>query len=294
VKDTKEVSMGELRDRMLQSMRLRGLSEWTQKSYTQAVAGLAAYYRIRPDQLNQTQVETYLDYIETERKLAPSTCHVTWAALRFFYQKTLGWTELQLRLPQRRGPSRLPEILSREELERLFQAPANPKHRVLLMTPYSAGLRVGELVRLQVTDIDSDPDRMLIRVDQGKGRKDRYTVLSPVLLGYLREYWKIKRPPRWLFPSPIGASHICRGTAQRVFHRACAQAGIRKRVSIHSLRHGFATALLEKGTDLRTIQVLMGHRSLSTTARYIRVIRPQLPPSGGALDLLSFPPTTLP
>ncbi len=285
--------MTELRDRMLRSMRLRGFSEWTQKSYTQAVVGLAAYYRIRPDQLSQAQIEGYLDHLETERQLAPSTCHVTWAALRFFYQQTLGWTELQLRLPQRRGPSRLPEILSQEELEGLFQAPANPKHRVLLMTTYAAGLRVGELVKLRVTDIDSHPDRMLIRVEQGKGRKDRYTVLSPALLGHLRDYWKIQRPPLWLFPSPGRPTHICRATAQRVFRGACAKAGIRKRVSIHSLRHGFATALLEKGVDLRTIQVLMGHRSLSTTARYIRVVRPQLPTSGGVLDLLAFPKISL-
>jgi integrase/recombinase XerD len=285
--------MGELREQMLRSMRLRGLSEYTQKSYTQAVAGLAAYYRIRPDQLKQVQIEAYLDHLEKERKLAPSSCHVAWAALRFFYQQTLGWTELQLRLPQRRGSSRLPEILTPQELERLFQAPTNPKHRVLLMTAYSAGLRVGELVRLRVSDIDSDPERRLIRVEQGKGRKDRYTVLSPALLGYLRDYWKISRPRRWLFPSPTGATHICRATAQRVFYRARVKAGIRKRVSIHSLRHGFATALLEKGVDLRTIQVLMGHRSFSTTARYIRVIRPQLPTSGGVLDLLAFPQISL-
>jgi integrase/recombinase XerD len=283
--------MGELRERMLRSKRLRGLSEWTQKSYIQAVAGLAAYYRSRPDRLGQAEVEAYLDYLETERKLAPSSCRVAWAGLRFFYQQTLGWTELRLRLPQRRGSSRLPEILSRQELERLFEAAVNPKHRVLLMTAYSSGLRVGELVRLRVTDIESD--RMLIRVEQGKGRKDRYTVLSPVLLGYLREYWKIKRPPLWLFPSPSRDTHVCRATAQVVFKQARDKAGIRKRASIHSLRHGFASALLEAGVDLRTIQILLGHRSFSTTARYIRVVRPQLPQSCGALDLLTFPHASL-
>lgn len=187
------VKSSPLRDHMMREMQLHRLSPGTQKSYATVITDLTRYYWRSPDQLTPDDIRAYLHYLLEERKLAFSTCNVSAAAIRFFYVDTLGWSPIKLNLPPRTDSQRLPRVLSVEALDRLFASISNPKHRALLMTTYSAGLRVSEVVRLQVTDIESDPSRMLIRVNRGKGNKDRYTLLSHRLLHDLRAYWRIDR-----------------------------------------------------------------------------------------------------
>jgi site-specific recombinase XerD len=280
--------MTELRTRMLNQMILRGFAPSTQKSYVGSVKGLAEYYAIPPDQLHAEQIQNYLLHLTTEKQLAWSSLNVAVSGIRFFYFHTLGWDQFQLPIPERKQPQQLPEVLSVEEVEQLLDAPSNPKHRILLRTAYATGLRVSELVRLQVNDIHSQ--RMLIRVDQGKGRKCRYTLLSPRLLAGLRDYFRMARPQTWLFPSPLIDGPISKSAAQRAYGNAKQRAGITRGRSIHTLRHCFATHLLEAGVDLKTIQELLGHRSILTTARYLRVSRKHLAATRSPLDLLPVPP----
>jgi site-specific recombinase XerD len=277
--------MGILRDEMERQMVLRRMSVRTRRSYTQAVAALAKHYRRRPDQLTQQEVQSYLLYLIEERKLAASSCKVALHGLRVFYHETLQRTDMQFSLPRARTPQRLPEILSREEIERLFAAATLLKHRMVLMTAYAAGLRVSELCALKVTDIDSD--RMTIRVEQGKGAKDRYTLLSPRLLKELRHYWQAQRPKSWLFPAARDADRaLSAHAAQRMFYTARDRAKITKRCGIHGLRHAFATHLLEGGTDVHTIQRLMGHTDIHTTMRYFHVARQNIVATLSPLELL--------
>jgi site-specific recombinase XerD len=278
--------MTPLRAKMIQQMQLQRFAPSTQDAYMRAIAGLAKYYGRSPDQLTSDEIRGYLHHLLVERKLAWSTCNVTAAAIRFFYVDTLHWPMVQLNLPPRTDRKRLPQVLSVEELQRLFTHTMHPKHRALLMTTYGAGLRVSEVVRLQVTDIESD--RMLIRVTQGKGNKDRYTLLSTRLLTELRAYWKLARPPRWFFPGHTPSQPMPRSTAQKIYERARQRANIHRGPGIHSLRHAFATHLLDAGVDPRTIQILLGHRSLSTTARYLQVSRHHLTNVRSPLDLLGF------
>jgi integrase/recombinase XerD len=278
--------MGALRDQMDKDMVLRGMSPRTRESYLHAVRGLAKHYRRRPDTLSEQDIQNYLLYLIEERKLAWSSCNLVVQALKFFYHTTLRRDRMTFVIPRRRAPSRLPELLSREEILALFDATPLPKHRLLLMTAYSAGVRVSELVHLKLSDIDSD--RMTIRIAQGKGAKDRYTVLSEQLLTELRQYWKRERPGIWLFPAartpdtPMAAE-----TAQKVFYRAKQRAGITKRCGIHSLRHAFATHLLEGGTDLHRIQRLLGHGQLATTMRYFHLAQSQLMQTRSPLESLA-------
>jgi len=204
----------------------------------------------------------------------------------------LGWDVLHLHLPPRTGRSQLPQILSIEELQRLFMHARNPRHRVLLMTTYAAGLRVSEVVRLRLTDIESD--RLLLRVEQGKGRKDRYTLLSTRLLTELRAYWKCYRPTPWLFTGLDPHTPMPIGTAQKIYYHAKQRAGITHGHGIHTLRHCFATHLLEAGTDIRTIQMLLGHQSLDTTTQYLRITRQHLATIRSPFDLLPCGDTSLP
>jgi len=281
--------MGELRDRMHHDMVVRGLAESTRESYLAAVAGLAKFYHRSPDRLAQREVEVYLVHLAEERKLAWNTRSLITNGLRFFYHTTLGRPRMDFAIPRAKAPALLPEILSREEVARILSRPTNRKHRVLLMTGYAAGLRVSELVRLRVTDLDSD--RMTIRVEQGKGGQDRYTLLSPRLLEELRAYWRGARPQPWLFPSQRGSRPVSVSCAQRVYERAKREAGVRKRGGIHALRHAFATHLLEAGTDLHTIQRLLGHRHLGTTMRYFHLAQKTLAERPSPLDLLPTLPS---
>jgi len=212
------------------------------------------------------------------------------AAIRFFYVDTLGWTPIELNLPPRPAQKQLPRVLSVEQLERLFDTTDNPKHRALLMTAYAAGLRVSEVVRLQITDIESDPSRMLIRIHQGKGNKDRYSLLSERLLLELRTYWKIQCPRPWLFPGSKAHQPMPAGTAQKVYNQARARAGVEQSQGsgFHTLRHSFATHLFDAGVDPHTIQLLLGHRSIKTTLKYVHVSHRHLMQVRSPLDLLCF------
>lgn len=276
--------MGILRTRMEHDLIVRGRSERTRETYLHAVVALTRYYRRPPDQLTDREVQAYLRYLIQERHLAWSSCRVAVAGLRFFYEITLGRARGAFTVPLPKGAQKLPEILSREEVARLLASTATLKHRVLLMTAYGGGLRVGEVVRLRGTDLDAD--RMLIRVEQGKGRKDRYTLLSRRLLEEVRHYARIYRPTLWLFPQRRQAVPMDPSSALRVYHLAKARAGIVKAGGIHALRHAFATHLLESGTDIVTIQSLLGHSSIKTTLRYVHLSRHYVAEHASPLDQL--------
>ena len=282
--------MGTLRTRMDQGMVLRGMSVRTRESYLAAVAAMAKYYRRSPDQIGEEEVQRYLLYLIEERKLAWSSCNIAVNALKFCYHVTLKHPQAQFEIPRPRQPQKLPEILAREEVARLIELTPNPKHRVMLMTTYGAGLRVSELCHLKVGDIDSA--RMTIRVEQGKGAKDRYTLLSPRLLRELRRYWSLHRPKEWLFCATREVDQpISTTTAQKIFYAAKRRAGIGKDCGIHGLRHAFATHLLEAGVDIHTIQRLMGHGHISSTLRYFHLARKHLAATASPLELLEHPDT---
>jgi integrase/recombinase XerD len=278
--------MTPLRQRMIREMQLRQLAPRTIEAYVAAVAGLAKFYGRSPDQLHLEEVRSYLHHLIAERHFAPSTSNGHAAGILFFYRHVLGQSSFDLRIRQRR-PGKLPEIYSQEELVRLFQGCRKRLHRLLLMTTYAAGLRVSEVIYLKPIHIHSE--RLLIRVEQGKGRKDRYTLLSPQLLQELRDYWKEYQPGEWLFPNQERTAAMCRGTAQHIFYAAKRRAGLQRGQGIHTLRHCFATHLLEAGVDLRTIQLLMGHRSLNSTAIYLHVTRKHLEQLHSPFDLLRLP-----
>ena len=279
--------MSPLRQQMIDAMVLRGLARRTQQAYLSVVAQLAAHYHCSPDRLDGAQVKAWLLHRITERHLAYTTVNQAVCALKFFFDTVLGRRAEAITIPYAHTPQRRPEILSREELARLFEAATNLRTRTLLMTAYAAGLRVSEVCALRVADIDSAPDRMCIRVVAGKGGKDRYTLLSPSLLEALRVYWRICRPRNWLFPRATDAAQpFDISSAQRAYYRARDRAGITKTGGIHTLRHAFATHLLEAGVDLATLAKLLGHGHLSTTQRYLHLARPGSIPHDSPLDLL--------
>ena len=278
--------MTPLRQRFIREMQLRQFTPRTVEVYVAAVAALAKFYSRSPDQLQLEQVRSYLHHLLSERRLAAATCNVQASAITFFYRQVLGQSSFDLHMRRKRS-GKLPEIYSHEELVRLFQATRNRKHRVFLMTTYAAGLRLGEVTHLKPIHIHSE--RMLIRVEQGKGRKDRYTLLSPQLLQELRQYWREYRPGEWLFPNHQRSGPMLRSTAQKIFYRAKRRAGLQRGHGIHTLRHCFATHLLEAGVDLRTIQLLMGHRSLNTTVVYLHLTHKRLEQLHSPLDLLRLP-----
>jgi integrase/recombinase XerD len=278
--------MTDLRVKMIEEMKLHRFSPKTQQAYTAAVAGLANFYNQTPDKISTGQIKTYLLYLLDKRKLAWSSCNVAVNGLRFFYTHVLEKDEIILSLPPQKTKSKLPEIFSQKELETLFMHTSTFKNRVLLMTTYSGGLRVSEVVHLRVSDIDSK--RMLIRVDQGKGYKDRYTLLSKMLLGELRLYWQRYRPLEWLFTGYSKDRPLSIGAAQKMYLRVKRRAGIKKTGGIHTLRHCFATHLLEAGVDIRTIQHLMGHKSIGTTMRYVQVTAKKIGEIKSPLDQMKF------
>ena len=281
--------MTELRRRMIRDMTVRGFSPHTHESYLAAVRGLAKHYRRPPDQLSVEEVQDYLAYMITTRKLSWSTRNIAASAFRFLYHVTLGRDAAEFEVPAAKQSQRLPEILSRDEVARLIESPPNPKHRLLLATTYAAGLRVSEAVRLKVRDVDRG--RMTLRVEQGKGRKDRVVPLSRRLLKQLETYWQAHPPRMWLFPNRQGTRGIDVTVAQRVFTHAKLRTKITKRGGIHSLRHAFATHLIETGADVPTVQRLLGHRSVSTTMRYFHLSQTRLATIRSPLDLLDDPRT---
>lgn len=279
--------MGALRKQMDGDLVVRGMSVRTREAYLGAVAGLAKHYGRRPDRVSEAEVQEYLLHLIEERGLAWSSCNIVAQGLKFFYRVTLKRTEAQFAIPRARQPQKLPQILSREEIVALIASTANVKHRAILMTAYGAGLRLNEICHLKVADIDSD--RMTIRVEQGKGAKDRYTLLSPRLLAELRRYWIAHRPAQWLFTRRDRTRPISDGTVHRIYHAAKERAGIAKEGGIHSLRHAFATHLLEAGVDIHTIQRLMGHGHISSTLRYFHLAHKHLAGTPSPLELLQAP-----
>lgn len=277
--------MTQLRQRMLEELQRRNYSTGTIRLYLRHVAAFAQHFHRSPDQLGAEEIRRYQLFLIREKKLAWSSYKQIVCALRFFYAKTLKRTFLLEDIPFPRHEQRLPLILSKEEVERILTAPLHLKSRALLMTVYATGLRRSEVAHLRVRDIDSA--RMTITV-QGKGNKDRVVMLSPVLLDTLRQYWRQAKPKHWLFPGETPDQPISGNDVFAVFHNAVRRARINKKVSPHSLRHSFATHLLESGTDLRTIQLLLGHRSLKTTARYLHVSQFQVRATASPLDSLNL------
>lgn len=285
--------MSALRKQMEADMAIRGLAYRTRESYVNSVAKLAQHYGKRPDQISEAEVQGYLLYLLEERELAHSSCNIVCSGLQFFYRVTMKRREAEFCLPRPKVPARLPQILSREDVTALFDNTTNLKHRAFLMTTYGGGLRLQEACQLRVGDIDSD--RMTLRVECGKGAKDRYTLLSPRLLVELRRYWVAQRPRLWLFPAARdSAQPLSPNSAQRIYYAARDRAGITKAGGIHALRHAFATHLLEAGENVHTIQRLMGHGSLSTTARYFHLAQKHLSGSASPLDLLERAPRRSP
>jgi integrase/recombinase XerD len=283
-----ETAMGALRKQMDGDLVVRGMSVRTREAYLGAVAGLAKHYGRRPDRIGQQEVQGYLLHLIEERKLAWSSCNIVAQGLKFFYRVTLKRSQAQFVIPRARAPQKLPQILSREEVAALIERTLNPKHRAILMTAYGAGLRLNEICHLRIGDIDSH--RMTLRVEQGKGAKDRYTLLSPRLLAELRLYWRVYRPEHWLFTRRERTQPISEGTVHRLYHAAKARAGIAKAGGIHALRHAFATHLLEAGVDVHTIQRLMGHGHISSTLRYFHLARKHLARTPSPLELLEAAP----
>ena len=275
--------MSELRTRMIRDMALRGFSPRTHESYVAAVVKLAKYYHRAPDQLTNEEVQAYLAHLIQERKLSWSTCSQAAHAFRFLYHVTLGRLPAHFHVPAPKQPQKLPDILSREEVWRLFRACAHPWHRLVLATTYAAGLRVSEVVALKVADLDAD--RMTIHIVHGKGGRDRYVPLSPRLWQDLRAYWAIRPPHIWLFANRQGTRPIDISAAQKIYTRAKRGAGLQKQGGIHALRHAFATHLLETSRDVHAVQHLLGHRHLSTTARYLHLTQGRLLDTGSPLDL---------
>lgn len=276
--------MTALRQRMLEDLRVRNYASKTQISYVRHVARFATYFKKSPDQLTTEDIRTYLVHLVGEKRVSWTCFNQMVCALRFFYGVTLGRGDVIPDIPFPRSCRKLPTVLSADEVERLLRAVRNPKHRTILTTIYATGLRISEALALKVSDIDSE--RMVINVRQGKGRKDRTVMLSPQLLMMLRSYARQVRPREWVFPGrsldrPLNATAV-----QRTCARACRAAGLSKHASVHTLRHSFATHLLEAGTDLRVIQTLLGHRSVNTTAIYTHVSTQRLHNTPSPLDCL--------
>jgi integrase/recombinase XerD len=282
--------MTPLRQRYRQDLQLRNYSPKTQQVYEECVSLFARHFGKSPELLGPEQIRTYQLYLAHEKQASWSRFNQTVCALRFLYRHTLHKDWIIQHIPFPRKQSRLPQVLSLEEVSRFLQAIPQLKYRMLLTTIYATGLRASEALHLEVADIDSP--RMSIRVRQGKGHKDRYALLSPKLLVLLREYWKAVRPTRWLFPSSAPDRPVSLDSLQEAVRRARRASGLVKRVTAHTLRHSFATHLLESGTNIRVIQVLLGHNSLRTTARYTHVTTAALASTLSPLDSLPTPPTS--
>jgi integrase/recombinase XerD len=277
--------MTPLRRRMAEDMQIRNLAPQTQRAYLIQVSLFARHFGKSPELLGPAEIQAWRLHLAQDKHLAASSILVAVAALRFLYKITLrrNW-DLELEVPAPRKPKKLPVVLSQDEVARFLSAVDNLKHRVILTVCYASGLRISEAVRLKSTSIDSQ--RMVIRVEQGKGRKDRYVMLSPKLLDMLRDYWKRTHPGEWLFPGDPPSRPISPMTMQQICRQVREKCGLAKPVTPHSLRHAFAVHLLESGTDLRTIQLLLGHRGLGTTAQYLRIATSSVCATASPLDTL--------
>ena len=277
-----------LRQRMRDDLQLRNYSPQTVAAYLRCVAQFAQYFRTSPDRLGPEHVRQYQLYLVQERHVSWSLVMQTVCALRFFYHVTLGQPHMLTYIPQPKRPKTLPTILSQAEVAILLRTPRRLKTRTILTTLYAAGLRVSELCQLQVTDIDSS--RMVLCIRQGKGQQDRCIMLSPRLLTLLRQYWQRYKPRTWLFPGPKPGQPLSRRTVYALCREAGIKAQLRKPIHPHTLRHAFASHLLEMGVDLRRLQLLLGHQSLRTTSRYLHVTPQALAAIPSPLDTLPLDP----
>ena len=266
--------MGKLREQMKMDLKLKGYSPKTQAAYLGYMKNFVRYFGRSPAKMGEEEIREYLYHLVTEKDLGDSSINSAYSALKFFYKTTLCRDWNVAKIPRRKTEKRLPLVLDGSEIKQLLAVTTNLKHRALLMTTYSAGLRVSETAHLKVSDVDSK--RMQLLVAQGKGKKDRYALLSPVTLNLLRDYWRQYRPFSWLFPGRLPERPISTRSIQKVFEKAKRKAGIKKPATVHTLRHSFATHLLEAGTDIYHIQKLLGHTSPKTTAIYIHLRRQDL------------------
>ena len=276
---------------MNQEMALRDFSVKTRQAYLFWVEDLVRYTERAPDKAGAEEIRGYLHYLISERQVSSSTCRQAYSGLKFFYEQVLGRAWSPMSIPRASRSKRLPVVLSPLEVRRLLDAVERPKLRLVLTTIYSAGLRLGEALSLKVSDIDSA--RMTIRVEQGKGKKDRYTILAEATLSDLRDYWRMYRPSDWLFPGKDPSCPVHRSAVQRAFKKAREASGISKPCSVHTLRHSFATHLLESGTDLYYIQRLLGHSSAKTTTVYLHVSGRDVTRVISPLDRYTPPPPPL-
>jgi site-specific recombinase XerD len=258
-----------LKQRMREDLQLSGFSPHTQKEYLMRVTLFARYFGRLPDKLGEKEVKEYLLYLTRDKHASYGVLNMTYCALKFIYTVTLERPWEVEKIPRVKRPVKMPVILDKGEVRRLIALTENLKHKAILMMAYSSGLRISEVAHLKVGDLDTA--RMTVLVRQGKGKKDRYTILSKAALGTLTQYLETYRPTSWLFPGTIADKPITESSIGCVMRAAKKRAGIMKRATIHTLRHSFATHLLEQGTDIRSVQSLLGHRSIMTTVVYLHV-----------------------
>lgn len=266
--------MGKLHDQMKRDLELKNYSPKTRSAYLASVKSFALHFHRSPAEMSEEEIRQYLHYLIEDKKASQAVISQTYSALKFLYETTLKRDWNGFRIPRSKMGKRLPVVLSPQEVQAIFSATLNLKHRAILMTIYSAGLRVSEVVHLKVSDIDSR--RMVIRVEQSKGARDRYTLLAHRTLEVLRQYWRAYRPKEWLFPGQPAKGALSISSVQRVFKEVLHEAGIKKPATVHTLRHSFATHLLEAGTDLYRIQRLLGHTTPKTTTIYFHLSRKDL------------------
>jgi len=279
--------MTELRQKMIRTMELKNLSDHTQRAYLAAVTGIAKFYNQSPDKMTREEIEDYLLYLKQDKGIAPNSCYSVLTGLRFFY-KHVTEKEIPVTYSIRRTPRKLPQVLSMQDIWKIICSAKNLKHKMILMTTYSAGLRASETRHLKPENIDSKA--MLIKVT-GKGDKDRYTLLSKRLLAELKTYYRKYRPRIYLFPSSFSKRNnqpLSYEAIRLIYEKAREKAGVKRGAGIHTMRHSFATHLLEAGYDIRKIQVLMGHARLTTTMIYMHVSRETLSKIPSPLDLIDI------
>jgi site-specific recombinase XerD len=274
--------MDTVREKMLAELQLRGITPRTQAAYLREIAKLENYFNRSPEELGEEEVKEYLVHMLEDRGLSSGTYKYYAAGIKFLYRTTLNRGEVVEKIHYPKAKIKLPVVLDLSEVRRMLSVMENLKHRAVLTITYSAGLRVSETAHLKVTDIDSK--RMMVRVRQGKGGKDRYSILSKTTLECLREYWRAYRPKDWLFEGQKEGSHICYTSIRNIFVEAKERAGITKPVGPHSLRHAFATHLIEAGTSLHHVQLLLGHKSPKTTTVYLHVSKMNLAQVSSRLD----------
>ena len=281
--------MSELRQALIRELQIRRRSRHTISAYVLSVRQLAEFHNRSPDRLSREEVRDWIHHLIVERRLADSSVNIKIQALRFFFAHVLKRTDFDLQTPTR-GTKKLPQAISRTEVKRIIEEASNLRHRVMFMTVYAAGLRISELVELKIHDLDAD--RRLMRIRCGKGGRERYTLMSDALLEHLRGHWRRERPRgEWLFTGPDRSTPISCTAVQKAWMDAKQKAGVVRGSGIHTLRHSFATHLLEAGVDLVTIQRLLGHSCLSTTTRYLHITESRVSRLQSPFDLLCLPPT---